>query len=242
MIQWMASQLRRLSPEPAIDTTPRDAYAASRPAQAAGAGRRPWVSLCMIASLDGAIVVDGRSGPLGNATDREVLLSLREFADVVLVGAGTARGEGYGPPGKPGLRVGVVTNSGRVDLSGPLFTSGAGFVIAPESADVDSTAVDVLRAGTDEVDLTLALVRLDSIVPGVRVVQAEGGPTLNAGLLAVDAIDELDLTISPRLVGGTSPRVVHGAPDVEARFELAHLLADDEGFVFGRWVRAGRSD
>jgi len=98
----------------------------------------------------------------------------------------------------------------------------------------------VLRAGTDQVDLALALVRLDSIVPDVRVVQAEGGPTLNAGLLEVDAVDELNLTISPRLVGGSSPRVVHGAPDVDARFELAHLLADAEGFVFGRWVRAGR--
>jgi len=83
-------------------------------------------------------------------------------------------------------------------------------------------------------------VRLDSIVPDVRVVQAEGGPTLNAGLLAVDVVDELNLTISPRLVGGDSPRVVHGAPDVDARFEPAHLLADAEGFVFGRWVRAGR--
>jgi hypothetical protein len=42
------------------------------------------------------------------------------------------------------------------------------------------------------------------------------------------------------MVGGSSVRVVHGAPDVDARFELAHLLADGERFVFGRWVRAGR--
>jgi riboflavin biosynthesis pyrimidine reductase len=239
MIEEMAPHLRRLSPEPATDTTALAAYAATRPAQTGPAGPRPWVSLCMIASLDGAIVIDGRSGPLGNATDRDVLSSLRQLADVVLVGAGTARGEGYGPPGKPGLRVGVVTNSGRVDLARPLFTSGAGFVIAPESADLDTTAVDVLRAGHEQVDLPLALARLDSIVPGVGVVQAEGGPTLNAGLLTADLVDELNLTISPRLVGGASPRVVHGAPDVDARFRLAHLLADDDGYVFGRWVRTG---
>ena len=241
MIGEMAPQLRRLFPEPATDTTAGEAYAAHRPARSSSAGRRPWVSLCMIASLDGAIVVDGRSGPLGNATDRDVLLSLRQFADVVLVGAGTARGEGYGPPGKPGLRVGVVTNSGRVDLGGRLFTSGAGFLIAPESAAVDTTAVEVLRVGSEQVDLAVALSRLDSVVPGVAAVQAEGGPTLNAGLLASDLVDEFNLTISPRLVGGDSPRVVHGAPDVDARFELAHLLADDEGFVFGRWLRAGRA-
>jgi riboflavin biosynthesis pyrimidine reductase len=194
----------------------------------------------MIASLDGAVVVDGRSGPLGNPTDRDVLLSLRELADAVLVGAGTARGEGYGPPGKRGLRVGVVTNSGALDLSRPLFTSGAGFLIVPDAADVDDSAVDVLRAGSERVDLALALAGLDSIVPGVRVVQAEGGPTLNAALLAADAVDELNLTISPRMVGGDSPRVVHGAAALDARFTLAHLLADDEQFVFGRWVRERR--
>jgi riboflavin biosynthesis pyrimidine reductase len=192
----------------------------------------------MIASLDGAVVVDGRSGPLGNSTDREVLLSLRELADVVLVGAGTARGEGYGPPRKPGLRVGVVTNSGAVDLSSALFSSGAGFLIAPEAVDLDTSRVDVLRAGDRRVDLTLALARLASMVPGVRMVQAEGGPTLNAGLLRADAVDELNLTISPVMAGGDSPRVVRGAAAVDARFTLAHLLADDEGFVFGRWVRA----
>lgn len=241
MIARMADQVRRLFPEPGGPTSLRDAYDAPRPAQSGAVGVRPWVSLCMIASLDGAIVVDGRSGPLGNTTDHQVLLTLREFATVVLVGAGTARGEGYGPPSKPGLRVGVVTNSGAVDLSRPLFSSGAGFVIAPESAELDDVAVDVLRAGSDRVDLALALARLESIVPDVRVVQAEGGPTLNAGLLAADAVDELNLTLSPRMVGGSSVRVVHGAPDLDARFELAHLLADDEQFVFGRWVRSDRA-
>ena len=78
-----------------------------------------------------------------------MLLTLRDLADVVLVGAGTASGEGYGPPRTPGLRIGVVTNSGhRRSRRQPLFASGAGFVIAPQSADVDESAVDVLRAGT----------------------------------------------------------------------------------------------
>ena len=85
----------------------------------------------MIASLDGAVVVDGTSGGLGNANDRQVLLTMRDLADVIVVGAATARGEGYGPPRKRGQRIGVITNSGSVDLSTSLFTSGAGFVIAP---------------------------------------------------------------------------------------------------------------
>jgi hypothetical protein len=43
------------------------------------------------------------------------------------------------------------------------------------------------------------------------------------------------------MAGGDSPRVVRGAPAVDARFTFAHLLADDEGFLFGRWVRAQES-
>jgi riboflavin biosynthesis pyrimidine reductase len=229
--------LRRLHPGPPGPTTLREAYDVPRPAPRDGrSGPRPWVGLCMISSLDGAVAVDGKSGPLGNPNDRELLITLRELADVIVVGAGTARGEGYGPPGRPGLRVGVVTNSGSIDIGSALFRSGAGFVITSETANVDS-GVDVLRAGRDRLDLELALHRLDSIVAGVRYVQVEGGPTLNGALLAADLIDELDLTMSPRLVGSDSPRVTSAAPALDARFALAHLLADDEHFLFGRWVR-----
>lgn len=190
----------------------------------------------MISSLDGAVTIEGRSGALGNANDRAVLSTLRDLCDVVVVGAGTARGEGYGPPSRSGLRIGVVTNSGVVDASAPLFTSGAGFLIAPEAAALPD-GVDAVRAGHDRVDLALALTRLDTLVPDVRLVQAEGGPTLNAALLADDLVDELDLTLSPRVVGDAGPRLVSGGPPLDVRFRLAHLLADDEQFLFSRWVR-----
>ncbi len=212
----------------------REAYDVERPAP----GDRPWVGLCMVTSLDGSIAVDGTSGTLGNSNDLDVLLTLRDLADVLIVGAATARGEGYGPPRRPGQRIGVVTDRGNVDLDSELFSSGAGFVIANERTAVDDTRVDVLRAGRERVDIVEALTRLDEIVPGVRYVQAEGGATLNASLLDADLIDELDLTLSPHLVGGTGPRLTVGASESMHRFVLAHLLADDEGFVFSRWLRA----
>lgn len=228
----MSSRLRRVLPEPAEQTTVEHAYFAERIAPAG----RPWVGLTMISSLDGAVAIDGKSGALGNDHDRAVLATLRGLADVILVGAGTAAGEGYGAPSKAGLRIAVVTNSGSVDIDRPLFTSGAGFLVAPESASVPD-GVEVLRAGTERVDLALALGSIDSVVPGARHVQAEGGPTLNGALLALDLIDELDLTLSPRLVGGDAPRVIAHGPQADARFELAQLLADDDGFLFGRWLR-----
>ena len=159
---------------------------------------------------------------------------------MIVVGAGTVRGEGYGPPRKAGQRIGVATNSGNVDLESPLFASGAGFLLAPESAEVDETRVEVLRAGRDHLDIAAAMRRIDEIVPDAGTVQAEGGPTLNAALAQADLLDELALTISPRLVGGDGSRLLSGAPPLDVRFELAHLLVDDDGFVFGRWVRRSR--
>jgi riboflavin biosynthesis pyrimidine reductase len=229
----MTPALRRVLPPPVEPTTIAETYRAERRPPP----DRPWVGLTMIASLDGAVVVDGTSGGLGNPNDRDLLLTMRDLADVIVVGAGTARGEGYGPPGKPGQRIGVVTNSGNVDLTSRLFTSGAGFVIASESTPIDDTRCETLRAGTDRVDLRLALSTIDTIVPGVRHVQAEGGPTLNAGLLADDLIDELDLTVSPRMVSGDGPRLTSPGPHVDARFTIARLLVDDESFMFGRWLR-----
>lgn len=226
--------LLRLHPGPIEATTVADSYLVARPRPTT----RPWVGVCMIASIDGATAVSGRSGGLANATDREVLLTIRTAADLVLVGAGTAAGEGYGAPRQPGLRIGVVTNSGRVDATRELFTTGAGFLVAPESARVPD-GVDVLRVGTQLVDLGAAVARLHEVVPGVQFVSAEGGPRLNAALLDADLVDEVSVTTSPRLVGGSSGRLATGAAEVDRRYTLAHLLLDAEHFVFSRWVRAG---
>ena len=56
---------------------------------------RPWLRANMVSSLDGSAVRDGRSEGLSSAADKEVFGVLRGLADVVLVGAGTARTEGY---------------------------------------------------------------------------------------------------------------------------------------------------
>jgi riboflavin biosynthesis pyrimidine reductase len=189
----------------------------------------------MITSLDGSATVDGTSGGLGNTNDRAILLTLREQADIVIVGAATARGEGYGAP-SGGVRIGVVTNTGRVDTESELFASGAGFVITSEATEVRD-GVDTIRAGRTAVDLAAALGRLDEIAGDVSHVHAEGGPTLNSSLLELDLVDELALTIAPTMVGGSGPRVTGGDDQVIRRFDLAHLLVDDEGYTFGRWVR-----
>lgn len=183
----------------------------------------------MVASVDGSTVVDTNSRGLSSPADQEVLLTLRQLADVLIVGAATVRIEGYGKPRKPGQRVGVVSRTGNVDPGSALFTSGAGFLIIPE--DAPATSIESVRAGLGDVDLAAALGQIDA-----DFVQAEGGAHLNGALAEADLIDELNLTISPVLAGGDGPRVTRGSTQLARRMRLAHVLEDD-GFLFTRYVR-----
>jgi riboflavin biosynthesis pyrimidine reductase len=209
-----------------------DAYADVRRARHDG---RPWVMVNMIASADGATTVEGVSGGLGGPGDRAVFSVLRALADVVLVGASTVRAEHYGPPRKAGQKVAVVSRSAELDWTAALFTSGAGIAVLPEDgADVP---VPTIRGGRGDVDLAAVLRQLDG-----QVVLAEGGPTLNGRLAAAGLIDELCVTLAPRLLGGRAKRIVVGPPAVEpTTLELAHLLEED-GFLFCRYVRDAATD
>ncbi|MGZ4725417.1 MAG: dihydrofolate reductase family protein, partial [Ilumatobacteraceae bacterium] len=139
--------MRRLFDHPTDHVTVREAYDVERPRPT----DRPWLGLCMVSSIDGSTVLDSNSRGLSSKTDQEVLLTLRGLADVLIVGAATVRIEGYGPPRKPGQRVGVVSRKGNVDSTSALFTSGAGFLILPD--DAPPTPIDSVRAGRGEVDL-----------------------------------------------------------------------------------------
>ncbi|MEA3185413.1 MAG: hypothetical protein QOJ74_1890 [Ilumatobacteraceae bacterium] len=226
VVTRIIAAMRRLFDHPTDSVTVREAYGVARPRPA----DRPWLGLCMVASIDGSTVVDSNSRGLSSKADQEVLLTLRDLADVLIVGAATVRIEGYGPPRKRGQRVGVVSRRGDIDATSTLFTSGAGFLILPH--DAPPTSVDSVRAGRGEVDLALALSQLDA-----DFVQAEGGAMLNGALAAADLIDELNLTVSPLLAGGNGPRVTGGTAQMARRMRLAHVLEDDD-FLFTRYVRA----
>lgn len=218
--------MRRLFPHSDDTVTLRECYDVPRPRPA----DRPWVALCMVAGLDGSTVVDRSSRGLSNPTDQELFLTLRSFADVILVGASTVRAEGYGPPQVPGQLIAIVSRTGDFDFSLPLFTSGQALLVMP--TDAPKVPVPSVRAGTGGVDIAAAIGQLDA-----DVVEAEGGSTLNGLLAAADLIDELNLTISPQISGGAGPRMTSGAPALSHRMTLAHVLEDD-GFLFTRYVRA----
>jgi riboflavin-specific deaminase-like protein len=216
---------------------------------------RPWVLVNMVASLDGAITIAGRSGGLGGPADKAMFFALRGIADVILVGAGTVRAERYGPPrandevraarrarGQAEVpRLAVVTRSLDLDPSAKLFSdpSTRPYVVTHRGAPrdrVDALAdvAEVLALGDDEVDLPATLAHLREA--GASTVTCEGGPALNGDLIAHDLVDEWDLTLAPLLVAGDAGRSSRGALPDPRDFQLARLLEED-GELLGRWVR-----
>ncbi len=226
--------MRRLLPEPADDITVDVAYGAPLGSRPDG----PWVGVCMVASIDGSIAVDGTSAKLSSPTDTAVLARLRRLADVIVVGAGTVRDEGYGAPQKEGQRIGVVTRSGRLDYDSEIFIGGAGFVITSETGAPDVPAhIDVIRAGDENIDLVATIARLPALTGRAEYVQVEGGAALNGAMFDADLIDEINLTTSPATFGGSGPRLATGAPPHAHRFDVAQLAIDDQSFVYTRWLR-----
>jgi riboflavin biosynthesis pyrimidine reductase len=203
----------------------------------AGPGGRPGVRLNMIASVDGATTVAGLSGGLGGAADHLLFGALRSLADVVLVAAGTVRAETCGPSRVP---VAVVTRSCRLDWDSPFCTAPVARPIvvtvaaAPAAAKARAAELaEVIVAGERDVDLAVALSALGNL--GHRAVLAEGGPALNAQLAAAGLLDELCLTLSPRLVGGAAKRILDGVPTPGApALELCSVCEQDL-FLFLRY-------
>ena len=198
---------------------------------------RPAVRLNMIASVDGATTLAGVSGGLGGRADHALFAVLRSLAEVVLVAAGTVRAEGYGPSSTP---VAVVSRSLRLDWDAPFFTAPAArpIVVTVAQAPADRLAraaavADVVVAGNRDVDLAAA--RAAFADRGWRAVLAEGGPTLNGQLARAGLLDELCLTLSPRLAGGAAKRILDGPSlDAPAGLRLCSVCEQDE-FLFLRY-------
>jgi riboflavin biosynthesis pyrimidine reductase len=220
----------------------------------------PCVRANMIASVDGAIMLDGRSGGLSGPADRLVFRVLRSLADVIVVGAGTARAERYRQvqPGElwqqfrtgrpPAPPIAVLTRRLDLDLTSKLFGDvglARTIVITTEQAPQDrlqaaARVADVVVAGKEDVGPAASINVLGQ--RGYRRILVEGGPNLLGQLTAADLVDELCLTISPVLEGGYSAARVTMAPHGDGPAKIAGLrlasVLQDDGFLLTRYARA----
>lgn len=223
-----------------------------RPAAEAPEGR-PFVAANMVTTLDGRAAIGGGSTGLGSEADSELLVKLRRRFDAVLVGAGTIRAERYGPivrdedarrareaEGMEPSPVAVIL-SGSMDLPYDcgLFTEGIGRVVVFTDSDLEppptETPVEVIRP-SGALTARVAIEELARM--GVRSVLCEGGPTVLAGLIEGDVLDELFLTVFPLITGeADQPSIVEGpvGGDGEPREFHLHSLAAEGGELFARY-------
>ena len=192
----------------------------------------PWIRANLVTSIDGNAALNGESKGLTSASDRRLFHLMRALADVILIGAGTARSEPYKNHTKQMV---VVSRSG--DLPTHFFTGIPPVVITTEAMDdtrrhVLGKKAEVIVLGHHEVDFN-AVCELFRTRGWLKVL-CEGGSTLLGSLNASALIDEVALTIAPLLVGsGGSLR--QESLEITRDFELLSLL-EAEGNLFVRYV------
>ena len=239
--------MRQLLPSCVDDVTPYDVYRVEP-----GAG---CIRINMVSSIDGRITdEEGRSGGLAGDGDFDDFRALRALADGILVGAGTARLEGYGPhrmpawlaerrrgDGRPDpAPIILVSRSLRLDVSTPLFaeTVTPTVVMTSEKSAAEASAelqrrAHLVVAGGEEVDLAAGLQMLAD-EHGIHHVLCEGGPSLNTALLATGLVTELCITIAPLLTGSDARGIV-SPPARGSALELLSVCEQD-GELYARYA------
>jgi riboflavin-specific deaminase-like protein len=210
---------------------------------------RPYLGINMVSSLDGKATLDWRTKGLSTEIDRRLFHHLRTQAEAVMVGAGTAREERYGrmtkndelsakrvAEGRTAEAVAVVV-SGRLDLPPdlPLLNEPEQAVLIATGSEAELPGlgghVEYSRVGDD-----LPRLMAELHERGVRSVLCEGGPMLNSFLFAAGVVDELFLTMNPKIVSGAAAlTIVAGRELVEpVELDLASV-AEADGELYTRW-------
>ena len=189
---------------------------------------RPFVTLSYAQSVDGSIAArPGQPLALSGALSMTLTHQLRAAHDAILVGIGTVLAD------NPRLTVRLVEGKNpqpivadsrlRFPLSANLLCQHplSPWIATAEQADasrqkvLETAGAHVLRVPTNargQVNLTALLERLSTL--GIQSVMVEGGARIITSFLTERLVDQMVLTVAPRLVGGL--RAVHGRGLVDA--------------------------
>lgn len=228
--------LRRLHPEPG-EVDPEDAIGGAD-FGALAPPDRPYVVVNMVASVDGRATLAGVTEQLSGPADRAVFFALRGAVDAVMVGTGTLRAERYGRFARKPERAAARAARGLAPEPLAIVASRRGDFPDDIPLFQDPEARLALFSGEEAASPSGVLRRVRA-EHGARSVLCEGGPTLNAALLAEDVMDELFLTVSPVLAAGAAPLtiVTGAAADAPVPLELVWVLEGD-GMLFLRYRMA----
>jgi riboflavin biosynthesis pyrimidine reductase len=209
---------------------------------------RPYLLLNFVLSVDGQSTLGTRGATgLGSATDHRLMRRLRTVADCLLHGAGTVRADNFPPRVPPDLAEerlsrglapqplgAVVTASGDLSPQSRYFSARPPLVFTTDAARATLAATlgdraVVHTAGADRVDLGRALCILRTQY-GVRVALCEGGPRLAHDLLSAGYLDELFITLAPKLGSDREAlRLLEGPafpPEAPPQLDLVHVLLE----------------
>jgi 5-amino-6-(5-phosphoribosylamino)uracil reductase len=245
-------ELRELLPAPGKRTV--GAAVASLDLVGRAGPDRPYTIVNFVASVDGRAAFQGRSGQLGDASDRAMFHGLRERVDAVFAGTGTMGTERYGrlvrDPERRRRRTEaglapeplacLVSRSGAVPFDIPLFADREARVVVFTLAEPDLTGVqaqvEVVPLDPETFTLTTMMRHLRR-EHDVRALLCEGGPLVFGSLLQEGLVDELFLTLAPKLTGGGNDPSLTAGPELPelASLELVWAL-EHEGSLFLRYT------
>ena len=190
----------------------------------------------MVATADGRAAVNGSAVGIGSPADKHLMRELRAEADVVLHGAGTVRADPLSarvPAEMVQIRLSqglsaqplgaIITRSGNLPRQHPYYESPTViYVTSDHRVEVDSKVVEVCHIASIEEAIA------DLQRRGARRILCEGGPTLNTALLQAEKVDEIFLTIAPKILGGEDPlTIVKGSSLGTIHLELRSLVELD---------------
>jgi riboflavin biosynthesis pyrimidine reductase len=220
----------------------------------------PWLRANFIASLDGGATADGKTATMAGPGDKFVFQLLRALADVIVVGAGTVRIEGYSGAHLNVVQrqhrqarkqtevpqLAIVTKAGSLDRDLGVFTrTEVAPLVLTCTAAADETRrqlaglAEVVDCSGDDPGQVDEVALLASLAErGLTRILTEGGPMLLGGFIEREMLDELCLTIAPFVVGGLARRIATGPGQLLTRMRCAHVLTDDAGYLYTRYVRA----
>lgn len=206
---------------------------------------RPYLYINMVSTADGKIVlgeVGGSAKGVGNATDQLLFRRLQHTCDAALIGGSTLRAsQVIYPAEKPRF---VITRTGDVPLDNRFFRDAPeqAYVLAPETLAQDAAKriearAKLIRVGRESVDL-IAAMRILRQEYGIGVLLCEGGATLNDDLIQRGLADELFLTLTNKLKGGSHlPTVIDGQGFAPGSYLPLTLLSlyHDGGEIYLRY-------